>query len=89
MMTMQEVHAHLKAHLENESKDVAAYTEMAETAKAAGENELAFWLWQIAHDEQQHASMMLASLGATKSSWASATLRSTMSQTFPASIFLR
>ena len=56
MMTMQEVHEHLKKHLEGESKDVDGYTEMAETAKAAGESELAFWLWQIAHDEQQHAS---------------------------------
>jgi rubrerythrin len=28
----------------------------SETAKEAGEDELAFWLWQIAHDEQSHAS---------------------------------
>jgi rubrerythrin len=33
---------------------VTAYTEMAKAAKAAGEDELAFWLWQIAHDEETH-----------------------------------
>lgn len=54
MLTMTEVHDHLKKHLEDENHDVTAYTEMAKAAKAAGEDELAFWLWQIAHDEETH-----------------------------------
>lgn len=54
MLTMAEVHAHLKKHLEDEGHDITAYSEMAKSAKAAGEDELAFWLWQIAHDEEQH-----------------------------------
>jgi rubrerythrin len=54
MLTMTEVHEHLKKHLEDENHDVTAYTEMAKAAKAAGEDELAFWLWQIAHDEETH-----------------------------------
>lgn len=55
-MTLDAIHTHLREHLKNETKDVAEYTEMAKSAKAAGEDELAFWLWQIAHDEQSHAS---------------------------------
>lgn len=55
-MTMQDVREHLKEDFEDETHDVAKYTEMAAVAKADGQDELAFWLWQIAHDEQSHAS---------------------------------
>lgn len=55
-MTIEEVKERLKNHYDDEKHDVAFYTEAAETAKEAGEDELAFWLWQIAHDEQSHAS---------------------------------
>ena len=55
-MTMQEVKEHLKHDIDDEIHDVAKYTEMATVAKAEGQDELAFWLWQIAHDEQSHAS---------------------------------
>lgn len=54
MMTIAEVHERLKKHLESEGRDVEEYIEMAKAAKAAGEEELAFWLWQIAHDEETH-----------------------------------
>ena len=54
MLTMAEIHEHLKRHLADEEHDVTAYEEMAKSAKANGEDELAFWLWQIAHDEEQH-----------------------------------
>ena len=55
-MTIEEVHAHIKEDLKDELEDVKKYTDMATTAKMAGEDELAFWLWQIAHDEQSHAA---------------------------------
>jgi rubrerythrin len=62
-MTMAEVHEHLKRHLADEEHDVNSYTEMAKAAKADGEDELAFWLWQIAHDEEQHRNWIRRYLG--------------------------
>ena len=53
-MTMDDVHAKLKRHLEVEKTDSDVYCEMAKCAEEHGHDDLAFGLWLISADEKSH-----------------------------------
>lgn len=58
LMDMKDVHAEMKKDVKEEVHDCRKYTKMMQTAKMAGHDELAHYLYEIAKDEYSHASFL-------------------------------